>query len=60
MSGKFIKIVPPPHPCKPPKLNKKKNRETIYIGSVWECECGKIWRVSPEYMSSRLMWAIVV
>lgn len=54
MNGKWIKIVETPHPCYKyrPKLNRR-NRKTIYVGSIWECECGQQWKATWEYLGDR-------
>jgi hypothetical protein len=54
MSG-FIEIVPYPHPCKPPKLRRK---DGYYVGTLWQCDCGTVWRVTWEHLGDRnwLKW----
>jgi len=52
MSGKFLKIVPPPHPCNRPKIQ----RETMGIGTLWQCDCGSVWKIAAHY---DLQWTLI-
>lgn len=47
--GQWIDLKPTPHRCQPP-VNGASG--LLYaaapLGSVWECECGKLWRVRND------------
>lgn len=39
MSGRFLEISQDPHRCEP---------EPASMWSVWQCDCGRVWRRAPR------------
>lgn len=51
-SGKWVDLKPVPHRCRPPvdetHCGPGLLHATAPLGSVWECECGRLWRVRND------------
>lgn len=51
-SGRWVDLKPTPHRCRPPVDETHCGPGLLHaiapLGSVWECECGKLWRVRND------------
>lgn len=52
LGGRWVDLKPVPHHCQPPVKNGWGSgllHATAPVGSIWECECGTLWRVGNDF-----------